>query len=445
MDILVKVLQLLLSLSILVIVHEFGHFATAKLFKTKVEKFYLFFNPWFSLFKFKKGDTEYGIGWLPLGGYVKIAGMIDESMDKEAMSQEPQPWEFRSKPAWQRLIIMLGGVIMNVVLAMLIYIVMMAAFGERYLPTSAVKYGVHVDSLGIEMGLQNGDKILSVDGLEVENFLKIPAHIIMEQAKTVQIERNGELAEIQIPSGFLSKLIKSENPGFIMPRMPIRISGFAKKSNALDAGLKEKDWIKAINGQDISFFDRYTYFSDSVKANTSDFVEILVDREGQEISYQVAVNDKGLVGISVGADANNDFVWNSKKYNILEAIPVGIKKANDGIANYFKQLKLLFAPDVQAYKSVGGFMRIGSIFPATWDWIRFWELTAFLSIMLAVLNILPIPALDGGHVLFLIYELIARRAPSDKFLEYAQIVGMFLLFALLILANGNDIYHYFIK
>lgn len=445
MDILVKVLQLLLSLSILVIVHEFGHFAAAKLFKTKVEKFYLFFNPWFSLFKFKKGDTEYGIGWLPLGGYVKIAGMIDESMDKEAMSQEPQPWEFRSKPAWQRLIIMLGGVIMNVVLAALIYIVMMASYGEKYLPTSAVKYGIEVDSLGMEMGLQNGDMILSVDGNEVENFLKIPAYIIMEQAKTVQIERDGEYLEIQIPSGFLSKLIKSENPRFIMPRMPVRISGFAKKSNASDAGLEKNDWILAANGKEITFFDRYSLFSDSVKAHTSDAVEILVDREGKQISYLVNVNEEGMVGISVAADPENDFIWNSQKYSILAAVPVGINKAYDGIANYLKQLKLLFAPEVQAYKSVGGFMRIGSIFPATWDWIRFWELTAFLSIMLAVLNILPIPALDGGHVLFLFYELIARRAPSDKFLEYAQILGMLLLFALLILANGNDIYHYFIK
>lgn len=445
MDILIKVLQLLLSLSILVVVHEFGHFAAAKLFKTKVEKFYLFFNPWFSLFKFKKGDTEYGIGWLPLGGYVKIAGMIDESLDKEQMSKEPQPWEFRSKPAWQRLIIMLGGVIMNVVLAIVIYIVMMASFGEQYLPTSSVKYGIHVDSLGVEMGLQTGDKILSVDGNEVENFMRIPAYIIMEQAKTVQVDRNGEFIDIQIPSGFLSRLIKSENPGFIMPRMPIRISGFAKESSALEAGLKEKDWILSINNKEITFFDRFSYFSDTVKAHTSDVIDVLIDREGQQIRYQVNVNDDGLVGISVGADPENDFIWVNKKYGLLAAIPAGFKKANDGIANYLKQLKLLFSPEIQAYKSVGGFLRIGSIFPSTWDWIRFWELTAFLSIMLAVLNILPIPALDGGHVLFLFYELIARRAPSDKFLEYAQMVGMFLLFSLLILANGNDIYHYFIK
>ncbi|MBN1650115.1 MAG: RIP metalloprotease RseP [Bacteroidales bacterium] len=445
MDILIKVLQLLLSLSILVIVHEFGHFAAAKIFKTKVEKFYLFFNPWFSLFKFKKGDTEYGIGWLPLGGYVKIAGMIDESMDKEQMSQEPQPWEFRSKPAWQRLIIMLGGVIMNVVLAILIYIVMMASFGEKYLPTSAVKYGIQVDSLGMEMGLQNGDKILSIDENEVENFLKIPAYIIMEQAKTVQVDRNGQLLDLEIPNGFLAKLIKSENPGFILPRMPVHIGGFAKNSKALEAGLKLNDWIIGVNGQRIAFFDRYSYFADTVKAHVSNSVEIRVNRDGQELTYQVPVNDEGMIGINVIADPEQDFEWNSQKYSILAAIPMGFKKANDGITNYLKQLKLLFAPDVQAYKSVGGFMRIGSIFPATWDWVRFWELTAFLSIMLAVLNILPIPALDGGHVLFLIYELIARRAPSDKFLEYAQMVGMFLLFALLILANGNDIYHYFIK
>jgi regulator of sigma E protease len=445
MDILIKVLQLLLSLSILVIVHEFGHFAAAKLFKTKVEKFYLFFNPWFSIFKFKKGDTEYGLGWLPLGGYVKIAGMIDESMDKEQMAKEPQPFEFRSKPAWQRLIIMLGGVIMNVVLAILIYISMMAAFGEEYLPTSAVKYGIQVDSLGLEMGLQNGDKILSVDGVEVDNFLKIPAHIIMEQAKTVQVERDGSFKEIEIPSGFLAKLVKSENPGFLMPRMPVRINSLSKSSTASDAGLKEKDWILAVNGSDVVYIDRFHVFSDSVKANTSNEVQVLVDRGGQKLNYAVKITDEGVMGIVVGVDPENDFVWNSKKYSLLAAIPAGFVKANQGIGNYLKQLKLLFSPEVQAYKSVGGFMRIGSIFPATWDWIRFWELTAFLSIMLAVLNILPIPALDGGHVLFLLYELIARRAPSEKFLEYAQIFGMIILFGLLLLANGNDIYHYFIK
>jgi regulator of sigma E protease len=445
MDILVKVLQLLLSLSILVIIHEFGHFAAAKLFKTKVEKFYLFFNPWFSLFKFKKGDTEYGIGWLPLGGYVKIAGMIDESMDKEQLSKDPQPWEFRAKPAWQRLIIMLGGVIMNVVLAIFIYIIMMASYGEKYLATSNVKYGVQVDSLGMQMGLQNGDKILSVDHKVVENFLKIPANIIMEQASSIQVNRGGKDMDVTIPDGFLAELVKSENPGFIMPRMPVRVSSFSKNSTALEAGLKKNDWILSANGQNISFIDRFNYFSDSVKAHTLDKVNIVVNRDGEEKSFQVAVNEKGVIGITVGVNPDKDFVWTQHKYDILEAIPAGFRKANDGIANYLKQLKLLFAPKVQAYKSVGGFMRIGSIFPATWDWIRFWELTAFLSIMLAVLNILPIPALDGGHVLFLLYELVARRAPSEKFLEYAQIVGMVLLFALLIFANGNDIYHYFIK
>lgn len=445
MDIVIKILQLLLSLSILVIIHEFGHFAAAKIFKTKVEKFYLFFDPWFSLFKFKKGDTEYGIGWLPLGGYVKIAGMIDESMDKEQLKQEPQPWEFRSKPAWQRLIIMLGGVIMNVVLAIVIYIVMMAALGEQYLPTSSVKYGIQVDSLGQEMGLRNGDKILSVDGNKVDNFMKIPAQIIMEQAKTVQVERDGQLQNITIPEGFLAKLISSENPGFIMPRMPIHIADFSKESTAKKAGIELNDKILAINGSPIHFYDRFPIFADSVKAHKSGEVNIEVGRNGQTFNYTVAVNNDGLIGIATGVDPEHDFVWKSQKYSILAAIPAGFVKAKDGIANYLKQLKLLFSPEVQAYKSVGGFMRIGSIFPASWDWIRFWELTAFLSIMLAVLNILPIPALDGGHVLFLFYEIIAGRAPSEKFLEYAQIVGMIILFSLLLFANGNDIYHYFIK
>lgn len=267
----------------------------------------------------------------------------------------------------------------------------------------------------------------------------------MEQAKTVQVERDGSFKEIEIPSGFLAKLVKSENPGFLMPRMPVRISSLNKSSTASEAGLKEKDWILAINGSDVVYSDRFHVFSDSVKAHASNEVQVLVDRGGQKLNYAVKITDEGVMGIVVGVDPENDFVWNSTKYSLLAAIPAGFVKANQGIGNYLKQLKLLFSPEVQAYKSVGGFMRIGSIFPATWDWIRFWELTAFLSIMLAVLNILPIPALDGGHVLFLLYELIARRAPSEKFLEYAQIFGMIILFGLLLLANGNDIYHYFIK
>jgi len=445
MEILIKAIQLILSLSVLVIIHEFGHFAAAKIFKTKVEKFYLFFNPWFSLFKFKYGETEYGIGWLPLGGYVKIAGMIDESMDKEQMAKPAEPWEFRSKPAWQRLIIMLGGVIMNVVLAMVIYIAMVASYGEEYLPNSSVKYGIQVDSIGQALGLQNGDKILYLDGKEIEDFMKIPSTIILDGIKDIQIKRGDQTLDIPVSEKFKGDLIASGKPGFIMPRMPVRISGFTKNSVAESAGIQKGDWIQSINGSKVQFFDQFEIFRDSVKANIGHEINVEVLRGDELLSYQMQVPESGLVGFSAAGDLNMDFELESHKYSFLEAIPVGIHKAISTIDNYLKQLKILFNPEMKAYKSVGGFGTIANIFPPTWDWIKFWSLTAFLSIMLAVLNILPIPALDGGHVMFLLYEIIARRAPSDKFMEYAQMVGMFLLLALLVFANGNDIYKYFFQ
>lgn len=443
MEIIIKILQLILSLSILVVIHEFGHFAAAKIFRTKVEKFYLFFNPWFSLFKFKWGETEYGIGWLPLGGYVKIAGMIDESMDKEQMAKAPQPWEFRSKPAWQRLIIMLGGVIMNVVLAIAIYTVMMATYGEEYLPNASVKYGVQVDSLGRSLGLRNGDKIISLDGNPVDDFMKIPSAIIFDEIKQIEVDRQGQHINLPISSAFVKEVIDSQNTSFILPRVPVRIVSFTAGSHAKAAGLMTDDWIQAINGASVRFQDQFVAFQDSVKAHKGGSVLLEVQRQGQARHFEVAVPASGLIGIAVGSNLQKDFVLKSHEYNIIEAVPAGAKKAMSTIDNYLKQLKMLFNPELKAYKSVGGFITIGKIFPSTWDWMRFWSLTAFLSIMLAVLNILPIPALDGGHVMFLLYEIIAGRKPSDKFMEYAQMVGMFLLLALLIFANGNDIWKLF--
>lgn len=445
MDIVIKIIQLILSLSVLVIIHEFGHFAAAKIFKTKVEKFYLFFNPGFSLFKFKYGETEYGVGWLPLGGYVKIAGMIDESMDKEQMAKDPEPWEFRSKPAWQRLIIMLGGVIMNVVLAALIYIVMMATYGEQYLPNSAVKYGIQVDSLGQTIGLKNGDKILSLDGKQIDDFSRIPAVILLDEISTMQVERDGNQFKLPVTGEFKAALIAEGKPGFLLPRMPVRVMGFAAESNGKEAGLEKGDWLKAINGHDVMFFDQFKTFQDSVAAHKNEEVVVTVQRGEDVLDLSIPVQEDGMIGISVAGDPSMDFEFKSHKYTFIEAFPAGINKAFEQIDSYVKQLKMLFNPEMKAYKSVGGFGTIANIFPASWDWIRFWELTAFLSIMLAVLNILPIPALDGGHVMFLMYEIIARRKPSDKFLEYAQYVGMILLLALLVFANGNDIYKAFFK
>ena len=436
MEVLVKILQLLLSLSILVIFHEFGHFITAKIFKTRVEKFYLFFNPWFSIFKFKKGETEYGMGWLPLGGYVKISGMIDESMDKEQMKLPPQPYEFRSKPAWQRLIIMLGGVTVNILLAIAIYVVMLAYWGEEYLPTSEVnKYGIVCDSMAMEMGLQNGDKFLSVDNEPVEDFLKIPITIILNEAQSVQVERNGEKLDIQIPQGFIAKFIKQKSPDFLYVRLPFEIGTVSKNSPAEKAGIKVDDKILGFNGMSLPWYDEYFNQIINFKGQT---VNMAVLRGQDTLELQVKVSETGMIGIS-RKSFDHYFTMSEKRYNLISAIPAGINKAYVGIGDYLKQLRLLFSPEVKAYESVGGFITIGSIFPSTWDWENFWHLTAFLSIMLAILNVLPIPALDGGHVMFLLYEIIARRKPSDKFMEYAQVVGMVLLFALLIFANGNDI------
>jgi regulator of sigma E protease len=441
MDIVIKIVQLLLSLSILVIFHEFGHFIAAKIFKTRVEKFYLFFNPWFSLFKIKFKDTEYGMGWLPLGGYVKISGMIDESMDKEAMKLPPQPWEFRSKPAWQRLIIMIGGVTVNVILAFAIYIGILAMWGEQYLPTSEVnKYGIVADSLATEMGFRNGDKILAVNGEYVKEFNKVPVVLILEEAKSVQVERNGQQTDIIIPDGALGKLVKNRDPEFLSPRFPFEIEGFASISPARDAGIQVNDRIIAINGEPTNYFDE---FSNAVKDHKGETVDAKVVRGTDTLDFQVQVNPEGKVGIST--NPAKYFNFEEKNYSFLEAIPAGFVKTYRGIGDYLKQLKLLFSPEVKAYESVGGFITIGSIFPATWDWPAFWRLTAFLSIMLAILNLLPIPALDGGHVMFLIYEIVSGRKPSDKFMEYAQIAGMVILFGLLIFANGNDILRLFHK
>ena len=435
MVILTKVVQLLLSLSILVIFHEFGHFLAARIFKTRVEKFYLFFDPWFSLFKFKKGDTEYGVGWLPLGGYVKISGMIDESMDKEAMKLPAQPYEFRAKPSWQRLIIMLGGVTVNVILAIGIYVVMLSWWGEQYLPNSEVKYGITVDTLGQQIGLRNGDKILTLDNKPIEDFLRIPATIVLENVQTIQVERDNQPFNVVIPRELISRIVKHKSPDFISVRIPFEAADFAPGSGAKSAGMKVGDKIIGINGQTTLYFDQ---FKDAVQKFKGKTANVSVLRGADTVVLAVKVSDRGLIGVAPKTPEGY-FKFKEYHYNIIQAIPAGIAKAYNRTADYLKSLKLLFNPEVKAYESVGGFITIGSIFPSVWDWESFWSLTAFLSLMLAVLNILPIPALDGGHVMFLLYEIITGRKPSDKFMEYAQITGMVLLFALLIFANGNDI------
>ncbi|HEX2969659.1 MAG TPA: RIP metalloprotease RseP [Bacteroidales bacterium] len=438
MTILIKVLQLLLSLSILVIIHEFGHFLFAKLFKTRVEKFYLFFDPWFALFKFKRGETEYGIGWLPLGGYVKISGMIDESMDREQMKQPPQPYEFRSKPSWQRLIIMVGGVFFNFILAMTIYVLVLYGWGETFLPTSSVKYGIVTDSVGMSMGLRNGDKILSVDNQYIDNFYQIPADIVLNKRKTIQIEREGEKLNIDIPEAYVPQMLKGKGQIDVRtPFHPFVIAAFQKESPAKKAGIKEGDEVIAIDSIQFSYYDEFQHY---VKENRDRSLMLSVKRNGDTINIPVQPTSAGMIGVAKSqASISKMFDLKTVRYGFFESIPAGLKKGFKTIADYLKQFRLIFSKHTKAYESLGGFITIGNIFPGVWDWQSFWNLTAFLSIILAVMNILPIPALDGGHVLFLLFEVITGRKPSDKFLEYAQIAGMIILISLLVLANGNDI------
>ena len=442
MTILIKVVQFILSLSILVLIHELGHFVLAKFFKTRVEKFYLFFDPWFSLFKIKRGETEYGIGWLPLGGYCKISGMIDESLDREQLKQPQQPWEFRSKPSWQRLLIMTGGVFFNFISAILIYVFVLFLWGETYLPTSNVKYGIVTDSIGYSIGLRNGDKILSVDNQYIESFFQITPDIILNDRKTIQVEREGQVINIDIPRDYIIKALKGK--GQIDARMPFgpyKIDGFGKDSPARSAGVLIGDDLIGLDSIKFTFYDEFQkYLADN---KNRPIILNIVRKEGK-INIAVRPNNAGKLEIRP-YDFGQFFEFKTLKYGFLKSFPAGIKKGFKTIADYLKQFKLLFSKDTKAYESLGGFIMIGKIFPSVWNWQAFLNLTAFLSIILAVMNILPIPALDGGHVMFLLFEVVTGRKPSDKFLEYAQIAGMVILISLLLFANGNDILRLFRK
>ena len=444
---LIKTIQFFLSLSLLIVLHELGHFIPAKLFKTRVEKFYLFFDVKFSLFKKKIGETVYGIGWLPLGGYVKIAGMIDESMDTDAMKEEPKDWEFRSKPAWQRLIIMLGGVTVNFILAIIIYVGLAYAYGDQYIPADSLKDGIAVTekTIGDKIGIQTGDKILAVDGEPVKDFQGIFTGII--NGNSLTIERDGRTFEQEIPVDFISTLIDDQdNARFLAPRFPFIVAKVAPGSQNQDAGLEPEDEVVAIDGQEIAYFDQAKAILEKKKGQEIT-LDILRD-EGIRKEIPVKVNDSAQIGVQLGGltfeemEKRGLLRVETIEYTLVESIPAGIDKGVETLTGYLKQLKKIFNPDTGAYKGVGGFAAIGGLFPDAWNWQVFWGTTAFLSIMLAVLNLLPIPALDGGHVMFLLYEIITGRTPSDKFLEYAQMVSFFLLLALILFANGNDLYRW---
>lgn len=437
----VQAAQLLLSLSILVILHEFGHYITARWFKCRVEKFYLFFDPWFSLFKKKVGETEYGVGWLPLGGYVKISGMIDESMDKETLKLPAQPWEFRSKPAWQRLIIMIGGVTVNVLLAFLIYAMVLFVWGEDRTPLSSVKNGIWItDSLMYDAGLRNGDKIVSIADKPVTYFEDVNKNILT--AKGMVVERNGEQKQITFRTDLVGKLVESKRRRRLVDlRIPVIVPKFEKNDTTFAArsGLKDGDKIVAVDSVNVNFFDEMVPLVEKKKNGT---VLLTVNRNGQMISVKSKVSEAGRIGLGMTEQEvyakEGLFEIEHLSYGFFESFPAGVKKTFTKLGDYIDQFKLILRPETGAYKGVGGFKSMGSIFPPVWDWENFWNITAFFSIVLAFMNLLPIPALDGGHVLFTLIEMITGRKPNEKFLEYAQIVGMVLLLGLMLYANGND-------
>lgn len=448
--IIIQAIQFFMSLSLLIILHELGHFIPAKIFKTRVEKFYLFFDVKFSLFKKKIGDTVYGIGWLPLGGYVKISGMIDESMDVEAMKEEPKPWEFRSKPAWQRLIIMTGGVLVNFILAVVIYIGMAYSYGEQYIANESVKDGVYVayPEIGDQLGIQTGDKIIAVDGVPVERFSQIFMEIV--NGNEITIDREGQLITQEIPVDFISTLLEDqEKARFLSFRQPFVIGEVASDSVNAAAGLEAGDQLISINGQPSYYVDQAKELLDQYKGGQ--ITALVEDQNGARRDVTLSVNNEGKIGIAFKLLTMEEyqergiFEVETKKYSLVESIPVGIDKGVSTLTGYVKQVKKIANPETGAYKGVGGFAAIGGLFPDSWNWEAFWGTTALISIILAFMNILPIPALDGGHVMFLLYEMISGRKPSDKFLEYAQLVGFVILLALLVFANGNDIYKLFVK
>lgn len=475
---LIKAVQLIVALAFLVIIHEFGHFLFARIFGVKVEKFYIFFDPWTELFKWRPkkyigafgktkklrgcpegepdgdekpkwfwSDTEYGIGWLPLGGYCKIAGMIDESMDTEQMKQPAKPWEFRSKPAWQRLLIMIAGVLFNFLLAIIIYAGIVFATGEKYVPFREAKLGMAYSGAAHDIGFRDGDIPLYADGEE----LSYPpdARMKMAQAKVVTVEREGRRVDVAVPSDFLLRLdreAKSDTAmiSFFTYRIPTRVINVVKGEGAYKAGIREGDEIIALNDTATPSLD---VFFRHLAGHNNQRVALTVTRAAaigrDTLRLDVPLSDNSKMGVALEVDPSKFYRSEEKSYNLLQSVPRGIQMGVDKLTSYASSMKLVFTKE--GANSLGGFGTLGSIFPDRWNWIAFWNIAAFFSVALAFMNILPIPALDGGHVLFLLYEVIFRRAPSQKFMERAQVAGMLLLIALLIYANGMDIYRFFVK
>jgi regulator of sigma E protease len=457
MDIFIKTVQLVASLSLLIFVHEMGHYLFARLFKIRVDKFYLFFNPSFSIVRAKRvagkwafswfsaappeswkscpEKTEWGLGWLPLGGYCKIAGMIDESMDREQLRQSPRAWEYRTRPAWQRMFVMVGGVLFNVLFAVLIYWGMLFTWGERYLANRDAVYGVQCDTIALEMGFRNGDRILYLDGRPVERFRDIQTDLIRNRSKEATVVRQGDTVTFGIDGRYLKALLNRRHFVF-EPRIPFEIAQVPDTSRNADAGLLAGDRVVAVDSlpaftlQDVR---------QALRERRNQTVRLTVSRRDTLAVVPVSVSGEGLIEVGIKGRADDFLPSVEKQYTFFAALPAGVDKGCAAIVNYVKDLGLIFSPKTEAYKSLGSFITIAGIFPGTWSWEAFWDISAMLTVMLAVLNILPIPALDGGHLMFVLYEMITRRKPGEKVLEAAQWIGFVLLIVIMIFAFGNDI------
>jgi len=436
----ISILQLIASLSILVVLHELGHFLPAKWFKTKVEKFYLFFDVKFSLLKKKIGETEYGIGWLPLGGYVKIAGMIDESNDKEFLKHEPQPWEFRSKPAWQRLIIMLGGVTVNLILGLFLFVMIFWVYGEEYLPNKEVKYGIYADSIGKAIGFKDGDKIISVGNKPFEKFndRSFIMDVAINDANTFKVERNGEVKEISIDPELAKTLTRASNKNKTIfgPRFPIFIDTIPSESPLINKNVRKGDQIIAVNDTNTIYFND---FQQTLKAHKNDSIHLTYLRNGHDtLNSTVYVDTLGKLGFGM-QPLNKTFKLDTIKYSFAEAIPYGINYGFKTLNDQIRAIGQIFKGKIKANESLGSLISIGSTFGKSWVWERFWKMTALLSLVLAFMNLLPIPGLDGGHVMFLLFEVVTGKKPSDRVVEIGTTIGFFLLIGLMIYAMGLDI------
>jgi regulator of sigma E protease len=435
-----KTAQFILSFSIIVVLHELGHFIPARLFGARVEKFYLFFNPGFSLWKKKIGDTEYGLGWIPFGGYVKISGMIDESMDKEQMNKAPESFELRSKPAYQRLIVMLGGVIVNVILAIVIFIGIAWFWGDDFLPSKNLSYGIHPTEISKKMGLKDGDIIVALDQKELKDFFELESKIVLEDPKTIQVKRGDSVLSLAIPTTIAAELANANNStAFVVPMFPVIVDSIGKTAVVVEGSFQKNDTLLSINGESVKYQHEFI----EVKKKYSDSLVTVIAKRGMDtVKIRTLINNKAQLGLFVKLPMQL-FKTVHQEYSFAEAIPTGIQRCFTTLDNYVSGIKQIFTGKVNPNDSLGSLISIGNTFPSQWDWERFWTLTAVFSIVLGFMNVLPIPALDGGHALFILFEMITGRKPSDKFMEYAQIAGMVLMFGLMLYALGLDFWRLF--